>query len=78
MATPIVTPTNDLAQYAFEFTTSNARKDPFAAITAIFDQLNIKLEDSILNALCDIEKRSFMNGYAMCDALRNVPAFGGD
>ena len=78
MASPIVTPTNELAQAAFEFATMNARKDAFAAITAIFDQLNIKLEDSILNALCDIEKKSFMNGYTMCDALRNVPAFGGD
>lgn len=78
MASPIVTPTNELAQAAFEFATMNARKDAFAAISAIFEQLNIKLEDSILNALCDIEKKSFMNGYAMCDALRNVPAFGGD
>ncbi len=80
MACRIITPTSALAQSAYEFATMNSRQT-FAAVTDLLKQLNITLphgfDDALTSALVDVEEVAFYSGFAMCDALRNVPMIAG-
>ena len=79
MTTNSVPLTDSTAQQAYEFVCL-AAKGTTAAIESIIEQLSISSaqKQSIIDAFCDIEHVSFLSGFAMCEAMKNVPMFGGD